>query len=69
MSAAMSLWHYAIPKDGRWLVCYRLPGDERWTPVMDCPTESAARAECDRLNKPIAVRVAADWHQEPEALQ
>jgi hypothetical protein len=68
------MWHYAIPTaDGRWAVAYSVPGSDRWTPVLDCPTEQAARAEADRLNgglqAPVARQLVCDWHQQPETVQ
>lgn len=45
------LHHYAIPRAGRWLVVYRLPGVDGWEqPVSECPTLRAAQEEADRLN-------------------
>jgi hypothetical protein len=45
------MWHYPIPLgNGRWAAAYSVPGSDRWTPAVECPTEAAARAECERLN-------------------
>ncbi len=45
------LHHYVIPRAGRWLVVYRLPGIDGWEqPVSDCPSQAVAQGEADWLN-------------------
>ena len=47
------LHHYAIPSPtdpGRWLVVVRWPWLDRWTPVLDCPSEAVARREAEARN-------------------
>lgn len=45
------LHHYVIPRAGRWLVVYRLPGIDGWEqPVSDCPSQAVAEREAERLN-------------------
>lgn len=45
------LHHYVIPRAGRWLVVYRLPGIDGWEqPVSDCPSQAVADREAERLN-------------------
>lgn len=50
------LFHYVVPRHGRWLVVYRLPGVDAWEqPVLDCPSLRSAQDEADRLNQPCEV--------------
>lgn len=50
-AVAGKLHHYVVPRAGRWLVVYRMPGTDAWEqPVIDCPNQAIAQAEADRLN-------------------
>ena len=49
-TATPALVHYPKPSNGRWLVCYDLPGTRVQHVATDCLTLAGALAECDRLN-------------------
>lgn len=49
-TAAPALVHYPKASNGRWLVCYEVPGTTAQHVATDCLTLAGALAECERLN-------------------